>query len=107
MPDARGIVKIVGKLTRSLQSKFCFCMGLSTKWGGLLEVCAPLSRCERSRAVRDLIGLGLRLLKNDSGATAIEYAIIACTLSIVIVTAVTAIGTSVNEMFNSVQAGFE
>jgi pilus assembly protein Flp/PilA len=57
--------------------------------------------------VRDLIGFGLRFLKNDSGATAIEYAIIAGTLSIAIVTAVTAVGTSVNTMFTSVQAGLK
>jgi pilus assembly protein Flp/PilA len=57
--------------------------------------------------VRDLIGFGLRFLRNDSGATAIEYAIIAGTLSIAIVTAVTAVGTSVNTMFTSVQAGLK
>jgi pilus assembly protein Flp/PilA len=57
--------------------------------------------------VRDLIGYGLRFFKNDSGATAIEYAIIAGTLSIAIVTAVTAVGTSVNTMFTSVQTGLK
>jgi pilus assembly protein Flp/PilA len=57
--------------------------------------------------VRDLIDLGLRFLRNDSGATAIEYAIIAGMLSIAIVTAVTAVGTSVNTMFTSVQAGLK
>ena len=54
--------------------------------------------------MRDLIGLGLRFLKNDSGATAIEYAIIAGSLSIVILAAVTSVGSSVNSMFTSVQA---
>ncbi len=49
-----------------------------------------------------LIGLGARFLRNDCGATAIEYAIIAGTLSIAIVTVVTSIGTSVNTMFTSV-----
>ena len=57
--------------------------------------------------MRDLIGFGLRFLKNDSGATAIEYAIIAGTLSIVIVAAVTSIGTSVNSMFTSVAGGLK
>jgi pilus assembly protein Flp/PilA len=57
--------------------------------------------------VRDLIDLGLRFLRNDSGATAIEYAIIAGMLSIAIVTAVTAVGTSVNTMFTSVQTGLK
>ena len=49
-----------------------------------------------------LIRLGVRFLKNDHGATAIEYAIIAGTLSIAIVTVVTSIGTSVNTTFASV-----
>ena len=57
--------------------------------------------------MRDLIGFGLRFLRNDSGATAIEYAIIAGMLSIVIVTAVTAVGTSVNTMFTSVATGLK
>jgi pilus assembly protein Flp/PilA len=57
--------------------------------------------------VRDLIGLGLRFLRNDSGTTAIEYAIIAGTLSIAIVIAVTSVGTSVNTMFTSVAAGLK
>ena len=57
--------------------------------------------------MRDLIGYGLRFLKNDSGATAIEYAIIAGMLSIAIVTAVSGVGSSVNSMFTSVEAGLK
>jgi len=44
----------------------------------------------------------IRLLKNESGATAIEYAMIAAGLSIAIVTAVQGLGSSVNTMFTSV-----
>jgi pilus assembly protein Flp/PilA len=40
-----------------------------------------------------------RFLKDTTGATAIEYAPIAAGISIAIVVAVTAIGTSVNTMF--------
>ena len=54
--------------------------------------------------MRDLIGFGLRFLKDDSGATAIEYAIIGGMLSIVIVAAVTGIGSNVNTTFTSVQS---
>jgi pilus assembly protein Flp/PilA len=57
--------------------------------------------------VSGLIRLAVRLLNNEGGATAIEYAIIAGTLSIAIVTAVTAVGTSVNTMFTSVQTGLK
>jgi pilus assembly protein Flp/PilA len=57
--------------------------------------------------VRDLIGLGLRFLKNDSGATAIEYALIAGSISIVIVAAATAVGTSVSGVFTNVSGVFK
>jgi pilus assembly protein Flp/PilA len=57
--------------------------------------------------VRDLIGFGRRFLKSDSGATAIEYAIIAGMISVVIVTAVTSVGTTVNGLFTKVGDGFK
>jgi len=57
--------------------------------------------------VRDLIGIGLRFLNDDSGATAIEYAIIAGTLSIAIVTAVTTLGSTLNTTFTSVATGLK
>ena len=41
-------------------------------------------------------------LKNESGATAIEYALIAAGISIVIVAAVNGIGTQLNATFTSV-----
>ncbi len=49
----------------------------------------------------------LRFLKNESGATAIEYAIIAGGLSIVMVVAVQAIGTSLNTTFTSIVTGLK
>ena len=54
-----------------------------------------------------LIRLGVRFLEDDGGTTAIEYAIIGSMLSIVILTAVTQIGTSVNSKFQSVAAAFK
>ena len=47
-------------------------------------------------------GIWAALLENDAGATAIEYGLIAALISIVIITAVTAIGTSLNSTFNGV-----
>ena len=41
-------------------------------------------------------------LKDESGATAIEYGLIAAGISIVIIASVNAIGTSLNASFNSV-----
>lgn len=53
------------------------------------------------------IGKELRkFLADESGATAIEYALIAGGISIVIVTAVQGIGTSLNNTFTSVKNGF-
>jgi pilus assembly protein Flp/PilA len=41
-------------------------------------------------------------LKNESGATAIEYGLIAAGISVVIIASVTAIGTSLNGKFDSI-----
>ena len=46
-----------------------------------------------------------RLMANDGGATAIEYAMIASLISVLIVTAVTTIGTSPSSIFTTVSAG--
>ena len=45
--------------------------------------------------------------EDESGATAIEYSIIAAGIALVIVAAVQAVGTSVNAMLTSVQSGFK
>lgn len=44
-------------------------------------------------------------LRGDSGATAIEYALIACGVAVAIASTVFSVGTSVNTMFSSVAAG--
>ena len=46
-------------------------------------------------------------LKDDSGATAIEYALIAGGISIVIVVAVSNIGTTLNATFTSVSTALK
>jgi pilus assembly protein Flp/PilA len=43
-----------------------------------------------------------RFLKNESGATAIEYGLIAAGISVVIITAVKLVGTNLTSTFNSV-----
>jgi pilus assembly protein Flp/PilA len=48
--------------------------------------------------------LVLRLVNDQTGATAIEYAIIAAGISIVIVAAVNSIGTSLNSTFSSISS---
>lgn len=43
-----------------------------------------------------------RFLDDDNGATAIEYGLIAGLVGVVIITAVTSVGTSLSARFNSV-----
>ena len=43
-----------------------------------------------------------RFLKDESGATAIEYGLIAAGISIVIIASVNAIGTNLNGKFNTI-----
>jgi pilus assembly protein Flp/PilA len=43
-----------------------------------------------------------RLLRDESGATAIEYGLIAALISVVIITAVTLVGSKLSGVFNSI-----
>ncbi len=43
-----------------------------------------------------------RFAKDESGATAIEYGLIAGLISVVIITAITAVGTKLNTKFSAV-----
>lgn len=43
----------------------------------------------------------LAFLKNESGATAIEYGLIAALIAVVIITGVTAVGTQLSATFTS------
>jgi pilus assembly protein Flp/PilA len=43
-----------------------------------------------------------RFLKDESGATAIEYGLIAALIAVVIIGGLTAVGTTLNTTFNSI-----
>ena len=43
-----------------------------------------------------------RFWRNESGATAIEYGLIAALIAVVIITAVTAVGSNLSSKFNTV-----
>jgi pilus assembly protein Flp/PilA len=58
----------------------------------------------KDRVMCKLVG---RFLKDNSGATAIEYALIAAGISIVIVAAVNNIGTTLNPAFTSVSTALK
>ncbi|HXI07643.1 MAG: Flp family type IVb pilin [Bradyrhizobium sp.] len=51
--------------------------------------------------------LMIEFLKNEAGATAIEYCIIAAGISIVILVAVNGIGTGLNDKFTQVNTSFK
>jgi pilus assembly protein Flp/PilA len=46
----------------------------------------------------------LKLIKNEKGATAIEYGLIAALIAVAAIGAMTAIGTSLNETFSEVSS---
>ena len=46
-------------------------------------------------------------LKNESGATAIEYGLIAALIAVVIITGVTAVGTNLSGTFNSLSVSLK
>lgn len=43
-----------------------------------------------------------RFLRDESGATAIEYGLIAALIAVVIITAVTSVGTNLSGTFNTI-----
>ena len=43
-----------------------------------------------------------RFVRDESGATAIEYGLIAALIAVVIITAITAVGTALSTKFNSI-----
>jgi pilus assembly protein Flp/PilA len=49
----------------------------------------------------------LRFLKDESGATAIEYGLIAAGISVAIIVAVASVGSSLNTTFTSVQTALK
>jgi pilus assembly protein Flp/PilA len=45
-----------------------------------------------------------RLMKDESGATAIEYGLIAALISVALITGATALGTSLNNQFTNLSS---
>jgi len=48
-----------------------------------------------------------KLLKSKDGATAIEYGLIAALIGVVIISAVTALGTSIETQFNAIETAIK
>ena len=51
--------------------------------------------------------LVLRFIKNESGATAIEYGLIAAGISVAIITVVSGLGTKLKTTFSSVESALK
>ncbi len=49
----------------------------------------------------------LKLIKNDKGATAIEYGLIAALIAVAAITAMTSIGSKLGSTFNNVSNGLK
>jgi pilus assembly protein Flp/PilA len=49
----------------------------------------------------------LKFINDESGATAIEYGLIAALIAVVIIGAITAVGTSLSTTFTSVSTGLK
>jgi pilus assembly protein Flp/PilA len=49
-------------------------------------------------------GFILRFVRNESAATAIEYGLIAALIAIVIITAITSVGTKLSTTFTAISA---
>ena len=51
---------------------------------------------------KKLVNFTKSLLRGDSGATAIEYGLIAALVAVVLIVALTALGSDLNNLFNQV-----
>jgi pilus assembly protein Flp/PilA len=49
----------------------------------------------------------VKFIKNESGATAIEYGLIATIIALVIIAGVTAVGSSLSATFTSINTGLK
>lgn len=54
-----------------------------------------------------MVNLVSRFIKDESGATAIEYALIAAGIAIVIITAVNGVGTALTAKFNLISTSLK
>jgi len=47
-----------------------------------------------------------RFVRNEDGATAVEYGLLAALIAVVIIVAVTALGVNLSAMFNTIASSF-
>ena len=64
---------------------------------------------EREEVKQMLLSLYTRLqtLRNEDGASAVEYGLLVALIALIIIVAVSALGLSLNDIFNEVAEGIE
>jgi pilus assembly protein Flp/PilA len=65
------------------------------------------ARHSRPTGVQDMKTLLARFAEDESGATAIEYGLIAAGISVAIITVVASLGTTLNATFTSIQTALK
>jgi pilus assembly protein Flp/PilA len=60
-----------------------------------------------SKSISFVAGQIRRLVRDESGATAIEYAMIATGIAVAIIAAVQSLGTATNSMYTSVETALK
>ena len=78
--------------------------GPISKLGGLAVPVAKVMQDYQVHALQEppMKSLAVRFSHCDSGATAIEYGLIAALISVAIITIVTSVGTNLNNVFTSI-----
>ena len=91
MPSVESVllIKIAGRISTGKKGVFRIMRAMGDGWRMAGERCIMLK------------GI-VNFLRNESGATAIEYGLIAAGIAVVIITAVQGVGTSLNTTFTSV-----
>ena len=100
--DLHGLATVVWPPSRGNRYHSTDCGRFGSERAAQRDGLLPINprRCQVIRLIRCF-------LRNDRGATAIEYAIIASGIALAIVASVVALGTQVNSMFASVATAFE
>ena len=68
---------------------------------------AGIEQFQRDPAEAELNRIFLKFLSDESGATAIEYGLIAAGISLAIITVVNGLGSNVNDKFTSINTSLK
>jgi pilus assembly protein Flp/PilA len=69
--------------------------------------CVAVARCASAPGAREMTNFTWTFVRDDNGATAIEYALIASLIAMVIITGVTGIGVKLSGYFSEVSSAMK